>query len=122
MKLSTMEKKDMKQFDTIQEQVESLMSNFESLQVEDSKEYRKSVMALFTFTKELICQDHNYSNVTELNKIAYSIWIALSCDDLIKCYERLSELALYIAQDIDKKNYDYSGEDDHDKILAWRNA
>lgn len=113
----------MKTFATVAEQVESLMSNFESIQVEDSKEYRKSIMALFTFTKELVCQDYLTSDIIELNKIAYSIWIALSCDDLVKCYEKLSELALSIARDIDIENYRLDGGPESDKeILSWRNA
>lgn len=113
----------MKIFDTVQEQVESLMSNFESIQVEDSKEYRKSVMAIFIFTKELVCQDWQTYNINNLNKIAYSIWIALSCDDLVKCYEKLSELALSIATGIDSENYRLDGGQESDEeVLAWRNA
>lgn len=113
----------MKTFDTIEEQVESLMGNFESLQMEDPKEYRKSIMALFEFTKELVCQAYIEANIDELNKNAYSIWVALSCDDLIKCYERLSEFALALAKNIDDENYVLDGEPESDEaILAWRNA
>lgn len=101
----------MKTFDTIEEQVESLMGNFESIQIEDPKEYRKSIMALFEFTKELVYVDYVEASMNELNKNAYSIWIALSCDDLIKCYERLSELALQIAKGLDKENLDCKEDD-----------
>jgi hypothetical protein len=124
MKLSSNGEKNMKTFDTLEEEVNDLRSKFESLEEENPIEYRKVIMRLFNFTKGLINQDKNYclSDWNCLESISLALWQASTCDELVDVYENLVDLAENVAKIIDAKNYDYSGEDDHDKHLAWRNA
>ncbi len=111
----------MKIFNTIEEEVESLMTEFESIQTEDPIEYRKAITKLYKHTIDLIPDSSRMFIYSWLEAIEIEFCKATTCEELIKFYEKLSELALCTAKDIDDESYDYSGEDDYDKILKWRN-